>query len=221
MTERGRIFVAAGTNGAGKSSIAGEFIVRAGGAYYNPDARTRELVGAGLELAEANAQSWKEGYDALRRAIDRGECFTFETTLGGKSISRELHRAAAAGLEVCIWYVGLASPALHIQRVRARVARGGHDIPEAKIRARYAPSLRNLITLLEVAAEVQLFDNSEETADGRPRARRVMRMKNGIVVAPPSVDELLRITPEWAKPVVAAALQLNRATLETQPNQGR
>jgi predicted ABC-type ATPase len=221
VTERGRIFVAAGTNGAGKSSIAGEFIARAGGAYYNPDARTHELVAAGLELAEANAQGWKEGYDALRRAIDRGESFTFETTLGGQSISRELHRAAAAGLDVCIWYVGLASPALHIQRVRARVARGGHDIPEAKIRARYARSLRNLIALLKVAAEVHLFDNSEETADGRPQARRVMRMKDRMIVAPPSLDELLRTTPEWAKPVVVAGLKVNQATLATRRNRGR
>jgi predicted ABC-type ATPase len=221
VTERGRIFVAAGTNGAGKSSIAGEFITRAGGAYYNPDARTRVLVAAGLELAEANAQSWMEGYEALRHAIDRGENFTFETTLGGQSISRELHRAAAAGLEVCIWYVGLASPALHIQRVRARVARGGHDIPEAKIRARYARSLRNLIALLEDAAEVHLYDNSEETADGCPQARRVMRMKDRIIVAPPSLDELLRATPEWAKPVVVAALKVNQAALATRRNQGR
>jgi predicted ABC-type ATPase len=157
-------------------------------------------------------QSWKEGYDALRRAIDHGESFTFETTLGGKSIARELHRAAAAGLEVCIWYVGLASPELHIQRVRARVARGGHEIPEAKIRARYARSLRNLIALLEVADKVHLIDNSEETADGRPQARRVMRMKDRIIVAPPSLDELLRTTPEWAKPVVVAALKVNQAT---------
>ena len=84
---------------------------------------------------------------------------------------------------------------------------------EAKIRARYARSLHNLIALLEVVAEVQLFDNSEETADGRPRARRVMRMKEWIIVAPPSLDELLRTTPEWAKPVVVAALKVNQATL--------
>jgi hypothetical protein len=75
--------------------------------------------------------------------------------------------------------------------------------------------------LLEVAAEVHLFDNSEETADGRPHARRVMRMKDRIIVAPPSLDELLRTTPEWAKPVVVAALKVNQATFATRRNRGR
>ena len=42
-----------------------------------------------------------------------------------------------------------------------------------------------------------------------------MRVKDGIIVAPPSLDELLRTTPEWAKPVVVAALKVNQATLAT------
>ena len=33
-----------------------------------------------------------------------------------------------------IWFVGLSSPELHMARVRSRVARGGHDIPEEKLR---------------------------------------------------------------------------------------
>ena len=210
MAERGRILVAAGTNGAGKSSIIGEFLRRTGGAYYNPDERTRELIAAGIDPAEANARSWADGYGRLRYAIDHGESFSFETTLGGRSICRELHRAAAESLEVWIFYVGLASPELHIERVRARVARGGHDVPEAKIRERYMRSLANLVSLIGVAASVQIFDNSEETPDGRPRARRILKMKDSRIVEP-AVDELLLSTPGWAKPVVAAALGAHMA----------
>lgn len=202
--------MAAGTNGAGKSTIAGEFITRAGGAYYNPDERTRELVAAGLDLADANARSWTIGYERLRHAIDQGENFTFETTLGGRSICRELHRAAQGGLDVCIWYVGLASPELHIHRVQARAARGGHDIPEARIRERYTRSLSNLIGLIGVATEIHVFDNSVETRDGRPHARRVMRMKDSRIIEP-TLEDLVRSTPDWAKPVVAAALRVHGA----------
>lgn len=210
MAKRGRILVAAGTNGAGKSSIVGVFLERTGGAYYNPDGRTRELFAAGLDPTDANARAWVDGYDRLRYAIDHGESFVFETTLGGQSIYRELHRAVETGLEVWIWYVGLASPELHIKRVRARAARGGHDIPEPKIRERYTRSLVNLVGLIGVATEIQLFDNSEETPDGRPRARRILRMKGSRIVAP-SVEELIKATPEWAKPVVAAAVNVHTA----------
>jgi predicted ABC-type ATPase len=210
VADRARILVAAGTNGAGKSSIVGTFITRAGGDYYNPDERTRALIAAGLDPADANARSWADGYDRLRYAIDHKENFTFETTLGGRSICRELHRAAAAGHEVCIWYVGLASPELHLDRVHARVARGGHDIPEAKIRERYTRSLANLLSLIGVAAEIHLFDNSEDTPDGRPRARRILRMKGSRIVEP-SLEGLLLSTPRWAKPVVAAAVRVHGA----------
>jgi len=52
-----------------------------------------------------------------------------------------LAAALSAGIEVRIWHVGLASAELHIARVRARVAKGGHDIPEALIRDRYDRSV--------------------------------------------------------------------------------
>jgi hypothetical protein len=42
-----------------------------------------------------------------------------------------------------------------------------------------------------------------------------MRTKDQIIVAPPSLDELLCTTPEWAKPVVVAAFEVHHATLVT------
>lgn len=209
MTKRyGRIIVATGTNGAGKSSVAGEYFRRNGGAYFNPDLRTRDLVAAGMDLQEANAQSWNEGFTRLREAIDKNQDFTFETTLGGESITNELHRAVKLGLSVCLWYVGLNSAELHIARVRARVARGGHDIPEAKIRERYTKSLLHLIGLLGVASEVHVFDNSAESDDGQPQTKLVMRMR-GKRIHEPAINELILNAPDWAKPVIAAALQIH------------
>jgi predicted ABC-type ATPase len=65
---------------------------------------------------------------------------SFETTLGGNTIPALLEEAMAVGIEVLVRYVGLDSVDLHIARVRAGVARGGHDIPEGKIRERFAPT---------------------------------------------------------------------------------
>ena len=123
---RGRIVVAAGTNGAGKSVIAGEFLVaRAAGAYFNPDLAAKAMMARdGLTLTEANARAWNLGFELLNRSVERNEDFAFETTLGGNSITQALMRAAASDLEVLIFYVGLDSPDRHIARVAARVARG-------------------------------------------------------------------------------------------------
>ena len=77
-------------------------------------------IAAGKAVPEANELAWRLGYDRLRTAIDRGDDFAFETTLGGKSILGELHRALKLRREV---RGGPRRPRflqLHIARVRAR-----------------------------------------------------------------------------------------------------
>jgi predicted ABC-type ATPase len=205
---RGRITVVAGTNGAGKSSIAGALAERRGGGYFDPDLRAADLRTTGQSPEQANAVAWREGYDALRSAVDRGTDFNFETTLGGDSIVRELHRAVDLGQEVHVFYVGLASPELHIERVRARVVRGGHDIPEAKIRERFLKSLANLVSLIGRATSVHILDNSDESPMGAPQAKVILRMRKTRITES-NRETLLTRTPEWAKPLVAAALQVS------------
>jgi predicted ABC-type ATPase len=208
---RGRIVVAAGTNGAGKSAIAGEFLAaRAKGTYFNPDLVAKAMVDAdGLSPADANARAWSLGFELLNRSIEHNEDFSFETTLGGNSITQALLRAAASELDVFIFYVGLDSAQRHIARVAARVARGGHAITSEKIRERYPKSLANLIKLLGCASEVRVYDNSEESADGKPRARLVFSMSHQRIVKPP-LDELVAAAPDWSKPIVAAAIRIHQ-----------
>jgi len=206
----GRILVAAGTNGAGKSAIVGEFLAAKGGEYFNPDLVARELIQKGVPTEQANASAWKLGFNALQRAVNNNEDFSFETTLGGNTIARELHQAIKAGLKIYIWYVGLASPELHIARVRARVGRGGHEIPEAKIRERYPKSLVNLVSFIGAAAEVHLFNNSAESADGLPQTMLVFRMRGKRIIEP-DLETLMTQTPNWAKPLVAAAIKVHTA----------
>jgi predicted ABC-type ATPase len=206
----GRILVAAGTNGAGKSAIVGEFLAAKGGAYFNPDLVARELIQKGVPIEQANASAWKLGFNALQRAINNNEDFSFETTLGGNTIARELRQAIKAGLKIYILYVGLASPELHIARVRARVGRGGHEIPEAKIRERYPKSPANLVSFIGAAAEVHVLDNSAESADGLPQTLRVFRMRGERIIEP-DLETLMAQTPNWAKPIVAAAIKVHTA----------
>jgi predicted ABC-type ATPase len=204
----GRIIVAAGTNGAGKSSIVGPLIRVNGGSYYNPDEHTRELVKAGLPLQEANAQAWCIGYDALQHAVDRGVNFAFETTLGGDSITMELLRALAVGRRVVMLYVGLATVDLHIQRVAERVIRGGHGIPEDKIRQRFDSSRANLLKFIGTRAEIRVWDNSHQTADGSPAPCEIFRVQNRKLIIPRNGD--VSKTAGWAQPLVAKALSLMR-----------
>lgn len=204
-----RIYVLAGVNGAGKSSVGGAAFRAFGADYYNPDeaARAVQDVHPNLGQTEANAIAWQHGKRLLERAICERLDFAFETTLGARTIPRLLAEAAAAGIEVRVWYAGLTSAELHIERVQARVSRGGHDIPEVDIRRRHQHSRLNLIELLPLLAALRVFDNSADAdpATGKaPAPIVVLEMVRGKIVGPSD----LSLTPDWAKPIVAAALQL-------------
>lgn len=201
----GAITVAAGVNGAGKSTIIGRYIVLAGGEYYNPDERTSAYVQAGLRADEANLRSWQDGFSALQRAVDSNGHFTFETTLGGKSIVTELFRALALGRSLTIYYVGLDSVDRHLQRVAARVRRGGHNIPETKIRERYQTSRENLLGFIGTQANIRAWDNSDEDEKGLPRPVEVLCIERNRLKYPDTL-QALKATPDWAKPLVARAL---------------
>jgi predicted ABC-type ATPase len=211
-SQPGRIYVLAGVNGAGKSSIGGAMLAEAGIDFFNPDSAARRFLALqpGLSQAEANSAAWQEGRRLLEKAIRDRLDFAFETTLGGNTIPSRLEKALLEGSEVRIWYVGLENVNLHIARVRSRVAQGGHDIPEAKIRERYIRSRVKLIELLPKLTELKVFDNSEEGDPQKghsPAPKLLLHMKAGKVVR--LID--LPAVPSWAKPILQAAIHTERA----------
>ncbi len=210
--ERPRIYVLAGVNGAGKSSIAGAAFRANGADYYNPDETARALRAANpaLSQADANSAAWQQGRRLLEKAITERLDFAFETTLGANTIPALLAKAAAQGIEVHVWYAGLSSPELHIERVRRRVRKGGHDIAEADIHRRYERSRINLIHLLPKLAALRVYDNSADadpTAGKAPAPKLVLHMEYEKILGPADLSR----TPDWAKPIAAAALKLGQA----------
>ncbi|MEJ8821268.1 hypothetical protein WKW80_04340 [Variovorax humicola] len=208
-----QIFVLAGVNGAGKSSVGGAALSARNVPYFNPDLAARALCDAnpGLALEAANGHAWEFGRKGLERALRESAHYAFETTLGASTIPDMLLAGAKAGAQIHVWYAGLSSPELHMQRVEERVAAGGHAIPEHKIRARYVSSRANLIKLMPHLASLRVFDNS---AEGDPKAGKppqpvlLLHMESGRVVA----HVPLKQVPQWAKPILAVAFELSAAS---------
>jgi predicted ABC-type ATPase len=206
------IYVLAGTNGAGKSSIAGAVFLAKGTDYFNPDdaaARIRRAM-PHVSEAEANSQAWNQGTRLLQRSIAERLNFAFETTLGGNTIPALLTSALSGGLEVRVWYIGLLNVELHIARVKARVEKGGHPIPGEKISERFDRSRLNLIRLLPRLTELLVYDNTSEAdpdVGERPEPKFLLHMVSGKIVG--SCD--LQLIPDWAKPIFAAALRATGA----------
>jgi predicted ABC-type ATPase len=182
--------------------------------WYDPDAQAREArLKAGMTLEDANAYAWALGVEKLREAIATDTSFAFETTLGANTIPTLLMEASKTH-DVMIWFCGLASPEMHIERVALRVSQGGHPIPEEKIRARWTSSIANLIGLLPHLAVLHVYDNSATTKLGRdiPDPQLVLEMRRGKVVVPDHDDRVtLATVPAWAKAIVEAAFDLQNS----------
>ena len=185
-------------------------LLESGAEYFNPDEAALRFRSAnpGMTREEANSAAWRQGKRLLERAISERLDFAFETTLGGHTMAALLDRALSKKLEVRVWYVGLATPELHIARVRSRVASGGHGVPQVKIRERYDSSRLHLVDLMPKLTELRAYDNSEE-GDPRsgiaPQPRLLLHMARGKITD--SCD--LITTPEWAKPILAMAMKIS------------
>ena len=204
------VYVLAGVNGAGKSSVGEEIFHAQGSTVFNPDTIARKVRALHPDMSPtlANAHAWQLGKSLLEQAIEERKDYRFETTLGGRSITRLLQEAARAGHRLHIWFCGLESPDLHLRRVRARVARGGHDIPEEKIRERWNSSRENLIRLLPHIHHLRVYDNSTEAdpAKGKPpRPVLLLEIQRRKITAPADLSG----APDWAQPIIAAAIRLH------------
>lgn len=165
MSETPIVVVIGGPNGAGKSTVAPAIIEREFGRveFVNADAIARGLSGL-----DPDRQAFAAGRIMLRHIAGLAAAqrsFAFETTLASRTFEPLLRRMIAGGYAVHLIYVWVRTPEVAIERVRARIASGGHSVPETVIRRRFARSARNLFELyIPLATSWQVLENSVPAA---------------------------------------------------------
>ncbi|MBS0246014.1 MAG: zeta toxin family protein [Proteobacteria bacterium] len=163
-TERPSFWIVAGPNGSGKSSLYGNTDIEAFDQsiwIINPDLLTRRLQEVEhLPMREANVQAVTRIETWLDASIAVHQTIGVETVLSTDKYRRLVTEAKGRGFVFRLIFVMLESVELNVQRVRIRVEKGGHDVPEDRIRARWGRSLAQLPWFLEEADDAALFDNS-------------------------------------------------------------
>jgi predicted ABC-type ATPase len=156
--------IVAGPNGSGKSSVYQDTDVEVFGRsvwIINPDLLTARISTIeDLPLPAANLEAVRRIEAWLEASIKAHQTVGVETVLSTPKYRRLVDRAKQLGFEVRLIYVLLDSPQRNIERVRLRVAKGGHAVPENKILGRHARSLEQLPWFLDQADQASLFDNS-------------------------------------------------------------
>jgi predicted ABC-type ATPase len=175
----------AGANGCGKTTLtkwAREEFQES--PVLDPDAIARSLQATATNYGSA-IDAGREALAISERLLAAGQSFTVETTLSGNTYLRMMRAAKALGYIVVLIYVGTTSVEINMQRVRFRVARGGHDVPEEDQRRRYPRSLANAAKALAIADESVILDNSTTRY-----VKIAVKRMSGI--------EIFERVPEWA-----------------------
>ena len=156
-----RIIIIAGPNGAGKTTFAREFLPREAACpvFVNAD-----LIAAGLAPFAPDTAALQAGrvmLQELARHSAARTSFAFETTLSGRGYVRLIKEWQAAGYRIKLIFLQLASPEEATARVAQRVRQGGHNIPEAVIRRRFAAGKNNFELLYTPLVDAwALYDNA-------------------------------------------------------------
>jgi predicted ABC-type ATPase len=178
--------IVGGANGCGKTTLtrwAREEFQES--SVLDPDAVARSIKATGTNSGSA-IDAGREVLLMAERLLAAGQSFTVETTLSGNTYLRMMVRAKALEYLVVLIYIGTTDVSINMQRVRYRVAKGGHDVSEEDQRRRYPRSLANAAKALEIADEAMILDNS--TSDGYVK----------VAVKRAGGAELFEPVPEWA-----------------------
>jgi predicted ABC-type ATPase len=121
------------TNGAGKTTFAREFLPDEADcpAFVNAD-----LIAAGLSPFNPEVVAMRAGrimLELIDEHVSRGDSFIRNDAR--RQELRSSHPALAG--RVTLLFLALPSAEAALQRVRERVAQGGHSIPEAVVRRRF------------------------------------------------------------------------------------
>jgi len=158
------LYVIAGPNGSGKSTLAAQLraeIATPLGIWINADeiaARMRAESSGNTDKSLAAAIE----ADRLRHAtLDAGRDLITETVMSDARWVLFFQKAKARGYRIALYFVTTSDPAINVARVGARVALGGHAVPEERIRSRYEKVMRSVLRrVLPLTNKAYLFDNS-------------------------------------------------------------
>ncbi|MBU1054777.1 MAG: Zeta toxin family protein [Proteobacteria bacterium] len=156
-----KCYILAGPNGAGKTSFANEFLPIEAEClnFINAD-----LIAQGLSPFQPEKMAIAAGRIMIGRIIEcvrRNESFAFETTLSGKGYMKNVIDWKNKGYEIVIYFLQLPSVEFAIERVKLRVAQGGHNIPERDIMRRFQRGWANFNMFYKQLADSWIvFDTS-------------------------------------------------------------
>lgn len=154
-----------------------DFLINSGKSWTEKAAKENSKISIQSSNGILVVKSNPSPYDAALAAdfirnqlLQKGETFTFETVLSHRSKIDFLKQSQQQGFKNYLYFISTIDPAINIERVKQRVALGGHHVPEDRIEKRYYESLEVLPLIIPLCHRIYLFDNSAEERSIEPVA---------------------------------------------------
>lgn len=186
------LIVIAGPNGSGKTTITSRVLQHdwlEDSLYINPDNVAQHMFGD-WNNQEAVLKAAQYCQEQREECLKNKHSMIFETVMSTDEKIKFIQRAKEAGFFIRLFFVGTSSPTINASRIAARVMKGGHDVPIAKIISRYAKSIINCGIASQYADRTYIYDNSTDGVG----AQLLFRMTDGKVF-----KEYVTEIPEWAQ----------------------
>lgn len=145
------LVVIAGPNGAGKTAFAEEFLAQRPCTYLSADRIASQL--APDDPMSENVRAAREFVRRVGGHLAGSESLLVESTLSGRTFVHFLRKARERGVRSSIIFVFVDSAAVCIERIRQRVRKGGHTVPDSDVRRRFSRSLANVWHLYRPLAD--------------------------------------------------------------------
>jgi len=156
----------AGPNGAGKSTFFRDYLQALHLPFINADEIARRLHEADLsnQMESLDRVAFEMAERLRLSLLSERLSFCTETVFSDPQGAKLefLKQACSLGYSVFLIFIGLSDSELSIARVMQRVAAGGHDVPDEKLRGRFSRTLANLRNAISIVNEAYLFDNSSD-----------------------------------------------------------
>ncbi|MDR1096782.1 MAG: zeta toxin family protein [Tannerella sp.] len=157
------LYIISGCNGAGKTTASYAILPEMLNCkeFVNSDEIAKGLSPFNASTMAIAVEASRIMYKRIRELIDVAETFALETTLASRSIAKLVKNAQSKGYSVTLLYFWLNTPDLAVERVKNRVAAGGHNVNEVTIRRRYRTGIMNLFDLyMPICDYWMITDNS-------------------------------------------------------------
>lgn len=173
-TMKKHLYIIAGANGSGKSTLAHQLLPVKKLEFLNADEIAQEINPKNIDKVKITAG--KEYFKRLNLFFNNEKSFIIETTLSGQTLEKIIKKSKKLDYEITLVYVFIDNPQICIERIKVRVLKGGHNIPDEDVIRRYKRSKQNFYHIYK-----DMVDEWAVYYNGKDNFIEVFKCENGSI----------------------------------------